>query len=420
MRGQDYFRDRLREIYEFSPIPYLSGEGELEHGTRTVRVRWEVCVPITGDPLFALSSAVRALIPQEQWCWPSRSFNQGTLRGHLASGETVSATGVIVTGVSLSSTAQDITYAAHFRQFEIIHQERAPTAIVAEMRNFTFLGTEQVIRGEGWYLGRFRTVLPSRTVVFEMKPEHERIESLIKSERIDRAILSEARIPLLGSEQHNDVWSILSNLEWLLSFLTLNRINSPIVRWLDGDAICRTTISDWFSDCYRHVEIMDNLRVPGGLKICLEQVYPNFAALDQTLGLRHLVDKLLQSVDQTSIDFQLAGLILSFEYLCTRYLTSQGSPPGDASSIQDKLRAANRYLRFIPSGLLDDTLRNNIRNPLFHTGAIPNTDMDALLGWYREYFELLIQIIFMILGYRGEYISRLNYEPARMPVPANP
>ena len=121
--------------------------------------------------------------------------------------------------------------------------------------------------------------------------------------------------------------------------------------------------------------------------------------------------------NQKQPEFLLAGLLLSYELFTTMFLTDKGKPPHQESNVQQKLNKLNAYLRFIPKAMLDDTLRKDIRNPLFHQGAIDGADMATLWDWYTSYFDLLIQIVFVVLGYSGDYISPINHQPTAVPTP---
>ena len=41
--------------------------------------------------------------------------------------------------------------------------------------------------------------------------------------------------------------------------------------------------------------------------------------------------------------------------------------------------------------------------------------MPTLWEWYTSYFDLLIQIVFVVLGYGGQYISPINNQPTPVP-----
>ncbi|MEH2125835.1 hypothetical protein [Nostoc sp.] len=73
--------------------------------------------------------------------------------------------------------------------------------------------------------------------------------------------------------------------------------------------------------------------------------------------------------------------------------------------------ANNSYLRFIPSEMTKDTLRESIRNPLFHQGEIPDFDIYDQIDVFNKYYDLLIKIILKVLDYTGKYVSLLTHEP---------
>ena len=172
------------------------------------------------------------------------------------------------------------------------------------------------------------------------------------------------------------------------------------------------------SDPYRRSEIVDNSLISGGLKNAFEETFANFVSLEPKLQLRRFIDMLLVMKNQKQLEFLLAGLLLSFEFFTTMFLTDKGKAPPQESNVEQKLNQLNAFLRFIPKCMLDDTLRKDIRNPLFHSGAIVGADMETLFDWYASYYDLLIQIVFVVIGYTGEYISPINNKPTAVPTPA--
>ena len=67
-------------------------------------------------------------------------------------------------------------------------------------------------------------------------------------------------------------------------------------------------------------------------------------------------------------------------------------------------------MKFIPAHLLGKSLRNGVRNPLFHQGDIPDMNMDEKYDLYTEYLDLLVRITLRILKYDGKYITPVgNY-----------
>lgn len=53
MLGQDYFTIRLSDIYEYSRIQYKCGEGI---SNKNAKYLWELCVDVSGNIIFVLSS----------------------------------------------------------------------------------------------------------------------------------------------------------------------------------------------------------------------------------------------------------------------------------------------------------------------------------------------------------------------------
>lgn len=111
------------------------------------------------------------------------------------------------------------------------------------------------------------------------------------------------------------------------------------------------------------------------------------------------------------LETKIAGLLLSYEYVLTNYLLSIGLGQSKVLdlSIKDKLYRLNNDLRFIPSRLLGDKIRTNVRNPLFHTGELTLLNTSEKIEFFKEYFDLLIQIVLKLLGYSGEYISPIDF-----------
>ncbi len=418
MLGREYFERRLGDIFPLSPVPYLCGEGELQDGKGAIKVQWEVCVPITGEPVFAVTS--EKIIPPDRWVNADRTFVQGTLTGRMADPpSTVTASGVILSKLSFASGDNRSTYFGHFKQMDIMPDGAGkPTRVEATVRNLTFEALEWTDYGTRKTRDKFHVAVAGRQVYFHLGRQEQDLKNLIEIERIDRALLSDAHVPVAAGETADDGLRILSTLESLLSFLTLNRATAPLLRLLDGDKQAGLRIMDLPSSPYCRDEIVDNYTIPGGLKTCIEAIYDRFVALDGPLRLQQFIDKVLVMHQQKSVEFKLAGLILAFEFFCTSYLTYQGRPPGPETNIQQKLNQINSFLRFIPKALLNDRLRDEIRNPLFHQGVIVGANVMTLWGWYTDYFDLLIDIVFVVLGYTGKYISRQNYAPVSVPTPA--
>ena len=261
--------------------------------------------------------------------------------------------------------------------------------------------------------------MAGRQIYFYLSEQENELKNLIKIRRIDRALMSKIHIPLALGETVEDGLRILDILEWLVSFLTLNQISAPLIRLMVGEKFYGWRIRNTLSHPYKPEEIVDNGYIHGGIKTCIEAIYDNFHALEVTLQLRRFVDMILEMHQQRKVDLKLAVLIMAYELFCTSFLTYKGKPPSQESNIQQKMNRINYHVRFIPKNLLDDTLRGNIRNPLFHQGVIVGAGIETLWDWYTQYFDLLLQIVFVILGYSGCFISRVSHTPIPVPKSAH-
>lgn len=109
------------------------------------------------------------------------------------------------------------------------------------------------------------------------------------------------------------------------------------------------------------------------------------------------------------MEVKWSNLILAFEYFLSFYLeVSCGLTSEEVrkiKSIEQKLKKANGWLRFIPEIYLNEKLRKEIRNPLFHSGEIFSIPFEELVDLYYEFLDLLVRIVFRSLGYTGKYSS---------------
>lgn len=116
---------------------------------------------------------------------------------------------------------------------------------------------------------------------------------------------------------------------------------------------------------------------------------------------------------QKYIDLKLATMIMAYEYLLLKYLLEKGKDKDKiGKNIQQKLRQINEFLRFIPSELMGDELRDLVRNPLSHQGEIPSLTCREKINLFKPYYNLLIIVILRILDYKGQYVSVITHRPS--------
>lgn len=409
MLGQEYFERRIGDIFDLSPIPYISGSGDLRNLNYSVSVDWELNVSITGESILVLTSNAR--INNEDIVDSNRRFVKWELTGSTANNSyTIKGEGVILHRSSYSSNDMQCVYHCRFQQIDITTARPMElTRLDSLLRNFTFWGLEFSACGTDNVRDKFHVLAANRRINFHLSPHEKKVKELIDNERIDQALMSEVHIPLNTDEALDDGLQILFTLQWIISLLNLNQVSAPVVKLMSGDNIYGWRILQPLTTPYMSGEIIDNFHINGGIKIFIETLYDRIVSLDGSLGLRRFIDMVLTMNQQRTVEFKLAGLLLAYEFLCTSFLTYSRATPSIDSNIQQKLNCVNTHLRFIPRTFLDDTLRADIRNPLFHQGQIVEANIQQLYKWYTSYFDLLLHIIFAILGYNGTFLSRVDY-----------
>lgn len=422
MLGQHYFAERLGDIYSLSPLPYQCGSGRLASDAIALDVDWELNASITGDCILALSS--QKVIGPNLFAAPGRRFRQWELSGYSRDGEfSINSQDIGLSNLRWSAPAEGES-ATYFAHFNLIRLERAGSFHVSSIRglarNLAFAGIESTDYGSQRKRDQFTCRIAGRDVTFQQRQDVDDVKRLIEIERIEAGLMSSVTIPLLPNESPAEGAACLESIEWILAFVTRNRTFCPFIRMITDNEICGWQIHATNSSRYKRDEIIDNHIIPTGIRSFLESQFDNFLALDQQIDLRRFVDMTLVMGEQRQPEFMLAGLLLCIEYLCTKLLDHYGTPMGAESNVQQKLNRLNNHLRFIPKNVLDDELRADIRNPLFHQGALVGASVDTLWEWYVRYWELLVQIFFVALGYSGNYLSREDHSVKVVPASASP
>lgn len=409
MFGEQYFRDRLFGIYDFSPICYLSGIGELLHENTVMSIQWELVVSITGEQILALhyNGLVNPNILGDPGLSLNGTSNCGTWNIVIPSMQIFNISESFNTGVpsSIKCCAREI----FLRRREI--SQNQVDHIEGLIRNFDFLGSDVTQDGSRRSLDQINVTILNKEIHFRIIQESNQIKDQIQSKRIDRALLSSVTIPLEPNETSESLYDLLNSICWFLSLLNINACMCPIVRHWAGSELQQIHIRDLISSPYHRNVIIDNHDVRHGIRNIFNNCYEEFARIDSAINMSLFVSNMLGMYEGKFLEHKLVGLVLSYEFLLTRYLVYLGHSLQEVTnlSIQDKLRRLNNSLRFIPSRLLGDNLREQVRNPIFHTGEITMLNTAEKLDIYREYLDLLIQIVLRILSYNGGYISPLDY-----------
>lgn len=411
MLGKEYFKKRLIDIYDYSILPYKSGTGIFLWDGDEYSVRWEVIVAITGELILVIS------IPQLSTFSSDKFKHRGSLKGETDDGLwKIIAADVFVynsqfafdnkTSIHLicGATTVDIKRNAAYGE---------PSHIIGHLLNFDFLGLEVSQKERGWARDKFTVVAYDRDIVFRNSAHKVDIKEQVDSKRIDRAVLSTVNIPLKKGEKQDLIEDYLRKISWFLSLLNINLIVSPVVEYWDDGILVQVHYRNLKTLPYRYLPIINNEHIDSGLRLIFEECYTNFLELDERLNLTIIIKHLSSMHNADYMEHKLAILIMAYEYLLYNYLLEQGYSAKELEdlNIQQRLGRLNKIMRFIPKELQEDTFRNEVRNPLFHAGLIPNLGSDERRELFFKYYNLLIQIILRLLGYTGSYISPIGFKP---------
>lgn len=401
--GKKYFKNRLADIYQYSRIPYLSGEGKCD---QNIGYLWELCIDLAGNIIFILHLKDNDNFFLEQLCSSTTKITS-------------------FSGISCNKKWNIKCKSLHFLSAEIVkdrknsifyipssitlekenNKNKPPNVAKADFADFAFSD----INGQSEFVVNSN----NKELRFNMIDSNKKLRNLIDIKRIDNAILSCVTIPINRSESLDSIASEAESISWFLSFLNLNTISVPIIEYLvDGD-IVQYSIRNTTKKTSGIKYIIDNNQIAKGIPTAFDQCYKNYKYWQNQIKINILIDYLAEINRQEYIDIKLSNMIMAYEYFLTKYLIDQNLLPQTQTkkSIQNKLTLLNTQLRCIPRGMLNGYLRSSIRNPLFHQGEIPLMQIKDKIDTYKKYHDLLVKIVLKVLQYNGKYISIENNRP---------
>jgi hypothetical protein len=160
-------------------------------------------------------------------------------------------------------------------------------------------------------------------------------------------------------------------------------------------------------------ELIANHAGGAALKDFLEQAYPHYVNLRGPVGLTEFIGWMLQVSAQSVLESKVAIAVLALEAVSTRWCMSQGANPITeqqvlAMNVQQKLNRMRRHgMDFIEADFTE-ALREDIRNPLLHTGAIPLMTPREKREWADKLYMLGFRILMKLLQYRGKHRDMLR------------
>lgn len=398
---ENIFQNRLGDIYEYSPLKYINGNGVISSEGQTRNVNWELCLDICGESHLQIS-------------YSGIQFSKGSF---FLRGETedkcweIESQNVYILSREYNSEGSKNIFYCKTREINITKKQCTSEITKAEVfiTNFDFTGLEWSENKDSSVLNKFSVALPKMGIQFILNEHHKSINELLRRNRITKAILSKMIVNLNDKMNTDELNNEVTKITLFLSSLTLNSNYEQLINYYHKEELVAFKIIDTVKMDFRRGSLIDNLRIFGGIKNAFIQSYQQFKLLNEPLKLSSFIDRVVDMQQQNYLDNKLVILIIAYESLLTNYLIYKGSTESEIEemNIQQKLGRLNRELRFIPSELMGENLRE-ARNPLFHTGTIPLLNINELSDIYSKYNDLLMRIFLRIISYDGEYISRIN------------
>ncbi|WP_061217005.1 hypothetical protein [Leptospira borgpetersenii] len=211
----------------------------------------------------------------------------------------------------------------------------------------------------------------------------------------------------VGDSSYDAYLDDIESLSWILSLTQLQSIAPILIEGVDSEGVtCLYIISSFDGFRYHKCDLLRQKKNSISEFIrAVEAKIKNFPREP----FRKSIHWITKAAQNDLVEVKWSNLILAFEYFLSFDLeVSCGLTSEEVrkiKSIEQKLKKANGWLRFIPEIYLNEKLRKEIRNPLFHSGEIFSIPFEELVDLYYEFLDLLVRIVFRSLGYTGKYSS---------------
>ena len=422
MLGQNYFANRLGDVYKYSRIQYQSGKGI---SNKNIKYCWELCIDHAGNIIFVLcpdkiSNSLTNITKT------NIQFFSGTSRDGKWELECIALKCLAYElEITKKSTFFYLPQSVTLKRKTKVTQN--PNLAKAYFSNFNFVTfdcnqgflvnlrkppLQSSLSCIPFILFQYKS-LQNKKLCFQMLSESKQLIELIEIGRINHSILSQVIIPINKYENIQFIEKQAESISWFVSLINLNSNSIPIIEYLSGDDIIQYSIKNTVKNSFKKNYIIDNLHIDGGIPKAFHDCYENYQIWQSKIDINKFIDYLVEINQQDYIDLKWSTMILAYEYFLTKYLIEQNSLSQDETdtNIQGKLRLFNKHLRFIPRNMIKDKLRKSVRNPLFHQGEIVCMNTEDKISFFNDYYDLLIKIVLRTLGYTGKYMSVKNNCP---------
>lgn len=399
MKGKNYFEKLYGENYKYFLIQYLCGTGKLtnKHQHSSFDVEWELVQHVDGSWKFWITANtfLKTHSNQEYFCLSGQTIDKKYK---------IKSNSIYIMQMKINSSEPGVHYIAGELKKTIIYNNNPIAKIEGFLSNYNAIDTLPI-----------NVSLDEITFELRNVDNYKEIELLYKNKFIKTYSLAKIAFSSTNYKKSLKLLKIIQTMLCLIS--TNSTFCKKTVFYDDANNISGFELNNYHSYRLNNNYVVDYV---WGRKHFLEYFNStkNFFIKFNNRGFYRIIDYLLKTTAETHIEFMLVGLILSIEYTCKFYfkeiLGYDQEEIDKYENIQQKLNHLNSHMKFISSEYLSDhldELRKDIRNPLFHTGEILAVDYSDLLNVYNKYYDILLRIIFRMIGFMGSYRSAYtNYQ----------
>ena len=405
-------KSKLGELFNNSLIN-LEGTGKLSYNDKNYEINWLLNFSISNRLIILIESDIPLRLTDNQ-----NYFLEYNLKGTTNDKQWhINTDNLIIYSMNFKISNENSKYRYECKAYDVIIEHFTNTQIYNSINvyinNFIFKGLELSKYDNEFKVDKMSFDFNNRKYTIKQIENYDKILELLNNNIIDNAATSIMSFDLNDSEKIDDTIEEVELLTWLLCLTSLNyNFFSMYKLYLNNEVKCIKIYGNTKHAKLINTVLIDNFKINAGIKNFIEKCYEKFKELYyDTFDIKMLISWLLEMEQQKTIELKIVLLIISLEYALSNFLLKNNIINQDQIlkiHIVDKLRKANNILQFIPKELLDNFIKDKIRNPLFHQGAIPFITFEEKNKFIYQYFDLLIKIIYKILGYNGSFINKNN------------
>lgn len=279
MLEQDYFANRLGDVYEYSRIPYKCGEGT---SNQNVEYFWELCIDASGNIIFVLHT-------KEPLQSLANAFKIQSFSG-ISDDETWE-----IECTNLHFLAREAEISQKLPMFYLpnsitlkrkVQGTNHSTLAKAYFSNFRFSRVDCECG--------FLTKINGKELCFQMLENSKQLVEFIDIERISNAILSKISIPINQDEDIESIKDEATSISWFLNLLNLNTTFIPIIEYFSGSEIIQYSIENTVKNSFHRNYIIDNCRIDGGIPKAFNECYANYKSWQIKIDINTLIGFLVE------------------------------------------------------------------------------------------------------------------------------